>query len=172
VGEILMQQARNSGDIVQCVSQNVGRIPRCKVGDFLLTLGPESAAPRAGIVFEAKEDRSYDLRKMVDELAQARENRGAQVGIAVLSKATAPEGIEPLTRFGSDIIVVWDRDDTTSDVLFTAALSLARALVVRERSRRVLTGLRWFAAGAADTDIHRIPQVLFLAPRTPRRSRR
>jgi len=136
VGEILTQQTRNSGDIVGCVSQSVGRIARCKVGDFVLTLGPESAAPGACIVFEAKEDRSYDLRKMVDELAQARENRGAQVGIAVLSKATAPEGIEPLTRFGADIIVIWDRDDTTSDVLFTAALSLARALVVRERSQQ------------------------------------
>ncbi len=32
--------------------------------------------------------------------------------------------------------VVWDRDDTTSDVLFSAALSLARALVVRERSQQ------------------------------------
>ena len=136
VGEILTQQTRNSGDIVECVSQSVGRIARCKIGDFVLTLGPESAAPGASIVFEAKEDRSYDLRKMIDELAQARENRGAQVGIAVLSKATAPEGIEPLTRFGADIIVVWDRDDTTSDVLFTAALSLARALVVRERTQQ------------------------------------
>ncbi len=136
VGAILTQQARNSGDIVQCVSQNVGRIARCKVGDFVLTLGPESAAAGAVIVFEAKEDRSYDLRKMIDELAQARENRGAQVGIAVLSKATAPEGIERLTRFGADILVVWDRDDMSSDVLFTAALSLARALVVRERSQQ------------------------------------
>ena len=136
VGNMLTQQTRNSGDFVQCVSQSVGRIPRCKVGDFVLTLGPESAAPGAGIVIEAKEDRSYDLRKMVDELTQARENRGAQVGIAVLTKATAPDGIEPLSRFGADIIVVWDRDDTTSDILFTAALSLARALVVRERSQQ------------------------------------
>lgn len=136
VGEILSQQTRNSGDIVGCVSQSVGRVPRCKVGDFVLTLGPESAAPGACIVLEAKEDRSYDLRKMVDELAQARENRAAQVGIAILSRATAPEGTEPLTRFGADIIVVWDRDDTTTDVLLTAALSLARALVVRERSQQ------------------------------------
>lgn len=136
VGETLTQQTRNSGDIVECVSQTVGRISRCKVGDFVLTLGPESAAPGACIVLEAKEDRSYNVRRMIDELTQARENRGAQVGIAVLSKATAPEGIEPLARFGSEIIVVWDRDDTTSDVLFAAALSLARALLVRERSQQ------------------------------------
>ncbi len=136
VGHLLTEQSRNSGDIVECVNQSSGHISRCKVGDFLLTLGPESAAPGARIVFEAKENRSYDLRKMIDELAQARENRGAQVGIAVLSRATAPEGMEPLSRFGSDIIVVWDRDDVTIDVLFTAALSLARALVIRERCQQ------------------------------------
>lgn len=136
VGEILTQQTHNSGDILECVSQSAGRISRCKVGDFVLTLGPESVASGACIVLEAKEDRSYDLRRMIDELAQARENRAAQVGIAVLSKATVPEGIDPLTRIGSDIIVVWDRDDTASDVLFAAALSLARALVVRERSQQ------------------------------------
>jgi uncharacterized protein HemX len=58
------------------------------------------------------------------------------VGVAILSRATAPAGMEPLVRFGADIIVLWDRDDTTSDVLFTAALSLARALVVRERTQQ------------------------------------
>lgn len=136
VGQLLGQVTRNSDDIVEAVGHTVGRIPRCKVGDFVLTLGPESAAPNAGIVFEAKEDRSYDLRKMVEELARARENRGAQVGVAVVSRATAPEGMESLTRVGSDIIVIWDRDDASSDVLFTAALSLARALVVRERSQQ------------------------------------
>lgn len=157
VGAILMQQAHNSGDILQCVSQNVGRIPRCKVGDFVLMLGPESAASGASIVFEAKEDRSYDLRKMIDELAQARENRGAQVGIAVFSKATAPEGLEPLTRFGPDIIVVWDRDDTTSDVLFTAALSLARALVVRERVQQERVEAEF---GAIEDAVRRIAKAV------------
>jgi gas vesicle protein len=136
VGQLLGQLTRNSDDIIEAVGHTVGRIPRCKVGDFVLTLGPETAAPNAGIVFEAKEDRSYDLRKTVEELARARENRAAQVGVAVVSRVTAPEGMESLTRVGSDIIVIWDRDDASSDVLFTAALSLARALVVRERSQQ------------------------------------
>jgi gas vesicle protein len=136
VAEVLAQLTRNNGDVLEAVGQTVGRIPRCKVGDFVLALGLESAAPGARIVIEAKENRSYETRKMLEELAQARENRGAQVGVAILSRATVPADIEPLTRFGADIVVVWDRDDATSDVLVTAALSLARALVVRERVQR------------------------------------
>jgi len=136
VGDLLAAQTRNSGDVLDSVGQTVGLIPRCKVGDFVLMLGPESAAPGARIVFEAKEDRSFNLKKMLEEIAQGRENRGAQVGVAVLSRATAPEGMEPLVRLGTDIVVVWDRDDTNSDILFTAALSLARALVVRERTQQ------------------------------------
>lgn len=136
VGELLASQTRNAGDVLEAVGQIVGRIPRCKVGDFVLTLGPESAAAGASIVFEAKEDRSFSLKKILEEIAQARENRGAQVGVAVLSQLTAPEGMEPLVRMGADIVVVWNRDDTSSDILFTAALSLARALVARERTQQ------------------------------------
>jgi hypothetical protein len=136
VGQVLASQIRHSGDLLEAVGQNVGRLPRCKVGDFVLSLGPESAAAAARIVIEAKEDRSFNLKKMLEEVAQARENRDAQVGIAVLSRVTAPEGMESLVRFGPDIIVVWDRDDATTDVLLTAALSLARALVVRERAQQ------------------------------------
>jgi len=133
VAEVLAQLTRNTGDVLEPVGQTVGRIPRCKVGDFVLALGPESAAPGACIVIEAKENRSYEMRKMLDELAQARENSGAQVGVAVLSRATVPADMEPLSRFGADIVVVWDREDATTDALVTAAVSLARALVVRER---------------------------------------
>ena len=136
VGALLAETTRNSGDLLEAVGQTVGSIPRCKIGDFVLALGPESAAPDARIVFEAKESKGYDVRAALAELAQARENRGAQVGVAVLSRATVADGVEPLVRFGSDIVVVWDRDDATSDVLLTAALSLARALVVRERSQQ------------------------------------
>lgn len=136
VGQLLVEHTRNSGDLLDPVGQIVGRLARCKVGDFVLTMGPESAAPDACIVFEAKEDRSFNLKKTLEELTQARENRAAQVGVAVLSRSTAPEGMEPLVRFGPDIIVVWDRDDASSDALLTAAISLARALVVRERTQQ------------------------------------
>ncbi len=136
VHSLLAEQTGNSGDVLEAVGHTTGCIPRCKVGDFVLALGPETAAPGARIVIEAKESQGYNLRESIDELARARENRDAQVGIAVLSKATAPEDMEPLVRVGADIVVVWDRDDATTDVTLIAALSLARALVVRERSQQ------------------------------------
>ncbi len=136
LGIVLTEQLRHSGDLLEPVGTIVGRTPRCKVGDFVLTLGAESAAPETRIVIEAKDDRSFNLRKLLDEVAEARENRDAQVGIVVLSKTSASEDMEPLVRFGPDILVVWDRDDTASDVLLQAALSLARALVIRERAQQ------------------------------------
>lgn len=136
LSDLLSRQLRNSGDLLSAIGTTVGVIPRCKIGDFLIELGPESAAPGARIVIEAKEHGGYDLRKLVEELGQARENREAQVGVGVMSRATAPEHMETLTRIGSDIIVVWDRDDELTDVMLTAALSLARGLAVRERGQR------------------------------------
>ncbi|HYD48951.1 MAG TPA: hypothetical protein VEB21_11415 [Terriglobales bacterium] len=136
VGEVLAQQVRNSGDVLCAVGSTVGNLLRCKVGDFVLELGPESAAPGARVVIEAKEHAGYDLRRIVEELAQARENRGAEIGVGVLSKKTAPEGLEALTRIGPDIILVWDRDDETSDIVICAGLSLARGLAIRERNQR------------------------------------
>lgn len=132
VGMIVSADTQRMGDIFADVGDTSGRISRCKVGDHLITLGPESAAPNASIICEAKADRSYDLKAALAELQTARENRCAQIGIFVFSAATAPEGLEPLKRFGSDIVVVWNQDDPTTDILLKCALSLARALAVRE----------------------------------------
>ena len=51
----------------------------------------------------------------------------------MFSKATAPEGIEPFARYGSDIFVIWDKGDPDTDIYLSVALSVARALVIRER---------------------------------------
>jgi hypothetical protein len=72
----------------------------------------------------------------------ARRNRGAQVGLFVFSQKTAPAGGEQLSRLGSDVFVVWDKDDPRTDVFLRAGVTLARALCVREQQQR--------AAQAAD----------------------
>lgn len=133
VGAALQPEVQRLGDVFEATGNKTGCKQYCKTGDFVIALGQESAAPAARIVCEAKEDKSYDLTAALDELRAARENRAAQVGIFVFSKATAPAGMEPLARFGSDIVIVWDRDDVTTDMLLKAALSIARALVVREQ---------------------------------------
>jgi len=42
--------------------------------------------------------------------------------------------MEPLSRWGCDIVVLWDQQDLTTDVFLKAAVSLARLMVVREQS--------------------------------------
>jgi hypothetical protein len=133
VGVFVQQQAQRLGDLFESTDDSAGAISRCKVGDFVVTLGQESAAPDARIVFEAKEDRSYTLKDALAELQKARENREAQVGVFVFSRETAPEGIEPLSRWGKDVVVVWDAEDPQTDFLFKAAISVARMITVQDR---------------------------------------
>jgi len=67
------------------------------------------------------------------ELQKARENRGAQVGVFVFSRQSAPEGMESLSRWGNDILAIWDANDAQSDVVFSAAISVARMIAVQCR---------------------------------------
>jgi hypothetical protein len=131
VGEMLRPEAQRRGDSFQDTGTRPGARRNCKVGDFVVMTSEESRAPGARIVIEAKENASYDVTNALAELAVARENRSASVGIFVFSRTTAPAGIEPLARHGDDVLVVWDRDDLASDVYLKAALSIARAIVVR-----------------------------------------
>ena len=131
VGEYVEADARNRGDVCERTTNTVGRIPRSKTGDFVLTMGPESVAAGGAIAIEAKQEQGYDLKSVLEEIGKARTNRDAEVGIFVLSKLVAPEEMEPLTRYGNDIVVVWDAEDCMTDVVLASALSLARALVAR-----------------------------------------
>jgi hypothetical protein len=51
----------------------------------------------------------------------------------VFSAKTAPEGFDPVTRYGSDVFIVWDAEDAQSDLFLRVGLTLARALSVRGR---------------------------------------
>ena len=97
-----------------------------------MTLGPESAAPGARIVIEAKEDQSYSLQRALAESEEARKNRGAGIGLFVFSRRSAPKEVtEPPARYGDHVLILWDAEDSTTDAYFSAALSVARALSVR-----------------------------------------
>jgi len=132
LGELLSAEAARLNDIYEAVGTTTGAISYCKTGDFVIALGPDSAAPDARIVWEAKSNKSYDLAGAIKELDQARKNRRAQVGVFVFAKEAAPDGVEPFARYGNDIIIVWDPDDPASDLYVKAAYSVARALVIRE----------------------------------------
>ena len=153
VGELLRPEAQRQGDSFEAIGTRPGVRRHCKVGDFVVTISPESRAPGARIVIEAKDNASYDVTNALAELATARENREASVGIFVFSRSTAPVGLEPLARHGDDILVVWDRDELASDVYLKAALSIARAIVVRAAIGAEETAADF---GAIDKAIERI----------------
>jgi len=131
VGEAVRALVSPAGDVFEVVSNTTGTIPRSKTGDFVVTLGADSAAPGARIVVEAKEDASYRLASTLSEADEARSNRGAGICVFVHSRRTAPAGLAPFARYGQNLVVVWDASDEATDVLLQAALTCAKALSVR-----------------------------------------
>jgi hypothetical protein len=146
-GEVLTREAQRAGDVCERLSGTPGREGR-KVGDYVLTLGPESAAPGVRIVCECKAEKGYTEAQALEELGIARKNRDAQVGIFIVARESAMEGFEGLRRVGMDILVVWDADSPSSDLYLKAALSIARALVVQQHAE----------AGRSARDVREIEQ--------------
>ena len=132
LGSLLSMEAQRLGDVFESTGNRTGTIKNCKVGDYVIELGPESAAPGACLVWEAKEDRSYNLKKALDEMEVARKNRSAQLGVFVFSASTAPQEMEPFARYGNDLVIIWDAEDETTDLRLKAAYSVARALGVKQ----------------------------------------
>jgi hypothetical protein len=128
----VVASCQGTGDIAAHVGPNVGSVRNSKKGDIVVKLGPEHVAADARIVIEAKEDDSYSVSRLLQELDEARKNREATIGIGVVSARTPLKDFAaPLQRWGSDIIVTWDAEDAASDVILAAALSVAKALCVQ-----------------------------------------
>jgi hypothetical protein len=131
VGEQLRIYCEPEGDLLENCGTESGHIPRSKVGDFVVTLSPDNVAAGARLVVEAKESQSCDQRRTLAECDEARRNRGASVCLFVHSSRTAPEGLQPLSRWGNDIVIVWDAEDQASDIVFRAGWLAAKAISVR-----------------------------------------
>lgn len=131
LGDHLRGLVAESGDVFQETGSTTGLKPNCKVGDYVITIGPEKVAAGARIVIEAKEHAGYDLARSLEEADVARSNRQAEVCVFVHSTRTAPAGIPTFQRFGRDLVVRWNPDDETGDVWLKAALMVATALSVK-----------------------------------------
>lgn len=134
IGHEIRQIAASSGDVVEDVGTSTGIIPNSKVGDFVMTVGPEKAASGARIVWEAKASAAYDLAKTLAEADVARRNRQAGVCIFVHSEATAQPSIPTFARYGLDLVLRWNESDPATDVWLKAATMVATALSVRAAS--------------------------------------
>jgi hypothetical protein len=125
---VITNMANGAGDRCDGVGNTVGSTLNAKVGDAVVTLGPDCAAAGERMVIEAKRAQNYTLQKALEECKAARSNRGAQTAIFIWDRNSA-RNQPPLARYGNDIIVLWDEHDPGSDVYVQAAYWLARGLV-------------------------------------------
>ena len=69
------------------------------------------------------------MRAIREELREARENRGAAVGLVVFTPAHAPAGVAPFNLLGDDVYCVIDPESPDPATL-EAAVRLARLLAL------------------------------------------
>lgn len=129
VRDLVFRHTEGTGDVADHVGAKKGTIG--KKGDLVITLGPDCRAAGAKIVVEAKQSGSYDLAAATAYLDEAKKNREARVGVFVFSRTTAPD-MPTFRRVGDDLYVVWNADDPQTDLVLEMALSVAKALSVRE----------------------------------------
>ena len=131
LGEI----ARGAGDLLDRTGFETGSTLKSKKGDFVLTVDARVARGcDLKVVIEAK-DRPMSMRAMRDELREARENRGAAVGVAVFTPAHAPTGIAPFAVVAGDVYCVIDPEAPERATL-DAAVRLARLLALASLAER------------------------------------
>lgn len=130
--DLIQEESQRAGDFAVMTGNSVGVIKNCKKGDIVVEIGGEHSAAGAKIVLEAKEDASYNIRKALDEIEEARKNREAQSGLFVFSRRLAPQGIEPLARHGHAIVALWDPEDRQTDLFVRLGLSVAKAICTRQ----------------------------------------
>ena len=118
------ERSQEAADIAERTGNTTGLIKNNKKGDMVIELGPEAASAGARIVVEAKEDASYNLKKALEEMEEARKNRSASIGVFVFSKRTAPSGLEVFNRYGNDVVVIWDAEDTGATYFLMLAFRL------------------------------------------------
>jgi len=136
---ILGELARGTGDLLDRTGTEIGAVLGSKKGDFVLTLDPRlTRGADLRVVIEAK-DRVMSPRAMRDELREARQNRGAAIGVAVWTPSHAPAGVTPFVMLGEDVHVVVDPEAPDPSYLEAASagrLWLSRICRPRGRGRR------------------------------------
>ena len=130
VGDVLL----GAPCTLECTANTVGKLDRCKKGDAVARFHGESAFAGAGVIFEAKHDASFTAQRALTELDEARKNRDASVGVFVMAKSHAPDGFPSFARYGTNVLVTWDEDDSATDPYLRAAVFLGMALVRRTHS--------------------------------------
>lgn len=115
------------------VTGTTAGVGRCKKGDAVLRFTTESAFAGAGVVFEAKRDGTYTVQKALDELDAARKNRDVAAGVFIMARSHASDAFPRFARYGNNVLVTWDDQDSATDAWLYAAILLGMGLVTRTR---------------------------------------
>jgi hypothetical protein len=127
--------ARGAGDMLDRTGLEAGAVMKSKKGDFVLTVDARVARGcDLRVVIEAK-DRPMSMRAIREELREARENRGAAVGLVVFTPSHAPTGVAPFTLVGDDVYCVID-PTAPEPATLEAAVRLARLLALASLTER------------------------------------
>jgi hypothetical protein len=129
----LAEMAKGYDDASENTQGTVGTIPRSKVGDAIVTLGPTCSAKGTRIVFEFKMDKGYKLKHSQDEMATARRNRSAQIGVMVFAEGYEPDEIGNFRRIGEDIFCTANAEGLNNGekpIFVEAAYQIARGMAV------------------------------------------
>jgi hypothetical protein len=126
---MLGELARGAGDLLDRTGTETGAVLKSKKGDFVLTLDARVARGcDLRVVIEAK-DRPMSMRAIREELREAKENRGAAIGLVVFTPTHAPSGVAPFTLVGEDVYCVID-PEAPEPATLEAAIRLARLLAI------------------------------------------
>ena len=126
---MLGELARGAGDLLDRTGTDAGAVMKSKKGDFVLTLDARVARGcDLRVVVEAK-DRPMSMRAIREELREAKENRGAAIGLVVFTPIHAPAGVAPFSLVGDDVYCVID-PGAPEPATLEAAVRLARFLAV------------------------------------------
>ncbi len=126
-------------DTTENVTNTIGEIQRCKVGDYLITLGETSGAPGQNIVVEAKKGQSYRWKDAVDELKTAKENRKSDCGIFVFAKGYEPVEMGDFQIDGNDFYCTVNEDDLNLNeplMFLESAYKIARVQIVTQKRKQ------------------------------------
>jgi hypothetical protein len=132
--EFVAASVKGAPCVFEVTGNSVGQVDRCKKGDAVARFTADSAYAGAVVVFEAKRDATYITQRALDELDEARRNRGASAGVFVMARSHAGDTFPRFARYGNNVLVVWDERDPTTDHHLHAAVLLGLALVARART--------------------------------------
>lgn len=125
---------RATNDDIEGTGGVTGAVPESKKGDAVITINAKDASATVlRIVVEVK-DKAMTAPAIEKELAEARENRKAEIAMMVFSEAAAPAGIAPfqITRNGVFCAVDPEAPDLA---ILEAAYRLARiSALIRAKS--------------------------------------